>query len=115
MVVNAYALPGLKGEYKFINAKREYKSEYIVMRTTGYYGETLENVLKKGREREMVTIRHVICFLLRRYTSLSLKEVGNIFDQDHTTIMNAVRNISNLIQTDDNVKKDVQNIEMLLL
>jgi len=36
-------------------------------------------------------------YLCRRYTSFSLKELGEIFNKDHTTIIHGIKRVENVL------------------
>ena len=53
--------------------------------------------------------------IIRKYTSLGFKEIGNYFGgRDHTTIMHACREIEKKIEADAEVKDAVEAIQNLL-
>ena len=67
-----------------------------------------EIILSKSREKEIVISRHiVISVIFNKYKSkmnLSLKSIGRLFSKDHTTILNSVKAVRDLIDTDSNFK-----------
>lgn len=48
------------------------------------------DILKVKRDSEVVEARNVACYLIKKYTSLSLKSIGRLFGKDHTTIMHSI-------------------------
>lgn len=66
----------------------------------------------KSRKRERVEARQMCMYLLRKYTKLSLKKIGDMFGgRDHTTAIHARETIKDLIHTEPNIKQTVQKIE----
>lgn len=41
------------------------------------------------QKRNFVTPRHIAMYLLLKNTNLTLKGIGEIFNRDHTTVINA--------------------------
>jgi len=92
--MNYYTIPGIKrpgtiGEDHIINAV------CFVCNTT------FEALKKRNRKRELVMARQFIYYFLRKRTALSLKSIGEIFGQDHTTVIHSVDTITNLLCTED--------------
>lgn len=113
VIISAYAIPGLKGVYKFpIGGGVSGKAELIEEVVSTYFGVTVRFIQERCRERKNVTARHICMFLMRRYTNLSLKEIGWRFRQDHTTVIHSIRAINNLMETDDEIMRMVQQLEL---
>lgn len=53
-----------------------------------------------SRIRELVTIRHIFCFIAYGY-GYKLTGIGNYLGRDHTTIIHALRCVSDHIKTKD--------------
>lgn len=112
-IVNAYALPGLKNNFKF--KIEEKKVEDIFNVVLYYYGETRDDILRKCRKERLVHVRQVISFLIRRHTSVTLKGVADILGyKDHTTIVNSCRQIENAIDSNPRIRDDIKTIEAAL-
>ena len=75
---------------------------------------TKEKLLNKTRLRYIVESRQIAFYLARRYTTLSLQEIGNHFKKDHATVLFGVKNIKNLIQIDNEIKLTVKKLDKIL-
>lgn len=70
---------------------------------------------KPSKKRDFVTPRFWYIFFLKKYTSLTLKSIGDIFDiKCHSTIKNAIRKINNLIDTESESKTLYLDIDNLI-
>ena len=49
-------------------------------------------------------------WIIRKGTSLSFANIGNIFNRHHATVLHAVESVENLIQTDRMYRGHVQQI-----
>lgn len=67
----------------------------IVAVTARMFFVTPEEVLSKARETWATNARLVAIAVARANTSLSLPELGVLFDRDHTTVLSAVRRVMN--------------------
>jgi chromosomal replication initiator protein len=53
-------------------------------------------IISSSRKREIVVARMLSQYFIKKYTSLSLKKIGLIFNgRDHSTIIHAVSTINN--------------------
>jgi chromosomal replication initiation ATPase DnaA len=57
----------------------------------------------KTRHRRVTDSRHCVCSLLRTYTDLSHKEIGEYLSTyaDHTTVISSVKKCKSLLEVDD--------------
>ena len=58
---------------------------------------SVKSLVTKSRKRELVVVRQVAQTLLYTYSSLGLKEVGRLFQQDHTTVLNSMSVTTDLL------------------
>lgn len=117
--------PHYKRLWQEFRSKRVYNDAEPVMRAVLEYFECPQEVLKDHRRnKELVFVRSVLWFFLRKHTILTLAECGYIVDNgrpfDHATVLYAVRNIERNISTvngrivDKVTAKVVEEIEQLL-
>lgn len=111
-IISAYVIPGLRRSYKFpVTVYNPDKSEIIMQTVLDYSGVTLKEIMAKNRHRNIVVARHLIMFLMRRYTNVTLKEIGKRFKKDHTSVVHACANVKNLMDSDEVFRHSVQVIE----
>lgn len=90
--MNPYVMPGLKERPKcFYNGKDVPK--YIVQLYREYAGYDIMDLSGKSRRGTLVDHRHLLMWLLYRYTNLSEKEVGLYFNRDRTTVIHAIAKV----------------------
>ncbi len=82
------------------NPRKPHSAEYAdeIKEIFNEYYPTFRSVT---REEPHVQYRHCYCYFMRKYTSYTLKRVGLPFGHDHTTIINAVRNVEKELDTDN--------------
>jgi chromosomal replication initiator protein len=75
---------------------------------TGYYEISLEDLLGKSREQRLAFPRQIAMYLLRHEAKCSFPAIGDhIGGRDHTTAMHACTKIADLLQSDEQLKRDL--------
>ncbi len=83
----------------------------IQRRVAEHYGVDVSEILAHRRTKEIVMPRHVAMFLTKRLTHRSLPEIGRLFGRrDHTTVLNAVRKIEALCETDSGMHQTITTL-----
>jgi chromosomal replication initiator protein len=73
----------------------EVTAALIIAQTASYFGLSIEDLCGTSRTRVLTTARQVAMYLCRELTDLSLPKIGQQFGgKDHTTVMHAVKKIS---------------------
>lgn len=62
---------------------------------------SLKNILVASRKREYVTARIIAIYMVRKNTTLTLKEIGILFNRDHSTIIYNLEQYNDLYKTKD--------------
>jgi chromosomal replication initiator protein len=76
------------------------------------YGVKLEDFSAKKRTKSIAFPRQIAMYLSRELTDFSLPKIGEEFGgRDHTTVIHAHEKISNLIQSDPEFQKQIQELE----
>lgn len=75
---------------------------------TRYYKVSENEIIGKGRRKEVALARQVMMYLCREMCNASLKTIGlRLGGRDHTTVMYGVREIGKRARSDDAFKKEV--------
>lgn len=107
------ALPGLKSTYKF-PACLGVTVNKIEDMVTEAYGLDIDDLKRKSRRANLVMARHVCMWLIRKYTNHSLKSIAGRYCRDHTTAINSIKVINDLMFADHIVRKNVNDFEFRL-
>lgn len=79
-------------------------------------GVTVGQLLSEQRTHRVVRARQIVCYLASRLTAHSLASIGRNFGgKDHTTVLNAVRRIKQLLPLDAELAAHVARFENLIL
>lgn len=75
----------------------------------------VEKLSSKSRKREIVSARQIAMYLAKKFTDMSLKQIGSQFGKrDHTTVIYSARTVENLIDTDPQIKEVVEGLKQKL-
>lgn len=69
---------------------------------------------KLKRKRELVLSRHLYYYFCRRYTKLSIAKIGEMFYQDHATVLHGCNSIQNLIDTNIKIRHDIKQLDEII-
>ena len=74
----------------------------------GFYNLTRQALLGPERTKEIAMARQVAMYLIREETDASLPAVGELLGgRDHTTIMYGYRKVADMIERDDNLRRQL--------
>ena len=101
---------------KFVkNVKREISIDFIQKVVSDYFQLDLDTLQSKTRKRHVVQARQLAMFFAKKYTKNSLANIGSqIGDRDHATVLHACKTVDNLVSTDKQFKKFVDDINKKL-
>ena len=97
-------------------AKSIYSFGIILSATCNYFQVKEISVLGKSRLRKLVIARMCAMYLMRKKTDYTLKEVGEFFNRDHTTVIHSIRFITDQLSIPDtnDILFHIQNINIKL-
>jgi chromosomal replication initiator protein len=105
------ALPGLRWCVLNPNMQKIH-ADHIEKLVCEYYDIKVSAIKVPRRQRKLAFTRQVIMWLVRKYTKMTLSEIGARFNgKDHTTVIYAIRQIDNLIYSDERVRSQVRHLE----
>jgi len=83
---------------------------------SNFYNISINDMLSQRRSRPLARPRQIAMYLAKKMTTRSLPEIGRRFsNRDHTTVIHAVKTITRLSENDDEMKKNIEQIKVLLL
>ncbi len=104
-----YALADLMPESK------EIEPQQILNTIAHEYGVSIEELLSKSRSQRFSFPRQIAMYMLREESELSLPKIGELLGgRDHTTVMYGHEKITDLLETDKNLRRKIVNIQEIL-
>ena len=80
-----------------------------------FYNIPSDRILGRDRTQEVAFPRQVAMFLMREQSGFSLPRIGEeLGGRDHTTVMYACEKVADMIERDDQLRKQVMQIKELL-
>ncbi|MCO6431107.1 MAG: chromosomal replication initiator protein DnaA [Deltaproteobacteria bacterium] len=80
-----------------------------------YFKVKVSDLVSKRRSKNVAFPRHVAMYLCRKHTTCSYPEIGSYFGgRDHSSVIHAANVITNKVQTNPDVKSQVDEIEKRL-
>jgi chromosomal replication initiator protein len=92
--------------------RRDLTTAQVVALVADKFKVTVDQLIGRDRSREIALPRQVAMYLLRREINVSLPQIGEALGgRDHTTVMYAIDQIANKIETDSGLRRDVIDIK----
>ena len=117
--MNAWAIPGLKERPKL--NRRAIMAQDIIAQVSKAFQIDSRHMFRQVRERKYLLPRQVAIWLIKKKTTLALKDIAEIFSTnrktklDHTNVIHTVRLINNLMETNEQLIPIVKDIEEKLI
>lgn len=87
----------------------------IIAQTSAYYNVSVEALTGTSRSRKLVDARQVAMYISRELTELSLPKIGAEFgNRDHTTVIHAVKKISDRIKSEQRIFDEISELTGLI-
>ena len=95
--------------------REEVTPEHVIDTVAGYYRVTVDSLLSTSRSRTISFPRQMAMYLVRTETELSYPQIGDrLGNRDHTTVLYGYEKISDLRETDANIRRDILQIKAAL-
>ena len=72
---------------------------------------SIDNIGLKKRTRHYSDSRFVYFAMAKKYTKFPLQTIGKYVNRDHTTVLHGIRQISNIIQQDESLRKIYEEVD----
>jgi chromosomal replication initiator protein len=91
--------------------RREVEPKEVMRMVAEAFGITVDQILARDRSRAVALPRQIAMYLLREEAQISLPQIGNVMGgRDHTTVMYACDKVSDLLEEDDRLRRQVVDI-----
>lgn len=84
--------------------------EKILNAVSKSYGVAIEDIKSKKKTENIANARHTSIYIIRNMTNLSLKEIGNIFGRDHSTVLSSLNKMETNIKTKNKTASDIKKL-----
>ena len=105
--VNYYAIPGTKKNGVF-------KPQQIIELVCEKTRVSWKKIVGPRGNKDVSNARHLMAYLLLKYTQLNKKDVAKMLNRDHSTICQTQITFKGYIDTDWQVKETVNKLERII-
>lgn len=113
MSMNYYIIPGIMDRYRKEVSPRPTTDK--VLTTVAQYFNVESDLLKgPDRTRKNVYPRQIAMFFMKTICRESYKAIGRIFNRDHSTVIQSLHVISDLLDTEQQARYDKEQLKVLL-
>ena len=96
-------------------AERQIPDSVVVDTVASYFGVDVETLKGRKRDKKTAKARQVTMYLLREESQLGLATIGEVLGgKDHTTVRHGCDRITNQLNVDASLRRDVINIREML-
>lgn len=96
-------------------SERKVTVDEIIRKVADHYNLKINDILSARRARAVARPRQIAMYLAKNLTSKSLPDIGRRFGgRDHTTVIHAVKKITELKATDAGIEEDVELLRRML-
>lgn len=96
--------------------QKEITIDHIIKTVCGYLNLDLERFNSPERTRDIAQARQIAMYLAKQHTKAPLTSIGSaIGGRNHATVLHSCKAVSNLIETDKVFRRQVEEIEKLVL
>ena len=97
------------------NVAAQLSEQKIINEVANYYGLAPNELTGKTRTGQIALARHIAMYLIRINIDVPLTKIGAMFGgRDHTTVMNGILKVENMLKTDDALKTAVETLQNTL-
>ena len=97
------------------NAAAQLSEQKVINVVANYYKLTPNELTGKTRTGQIALARHIAMYLIRNNIDVPLTKIGAMFGgRDHTTVMNGILKVENMLKTDEGLKTVINDLQKAL-
>ena len=94
-----------------IECQKEVTPQLIMDVVAEHYNISVSDIISKKKNKEIANPRQICMYLSRKYTEYSIQNIGKIMgNRDHTTVIHGHDKIGKMLETDENLKSNLDII-----
>lgn len=92
---------------------QEITPDFIINIVSDHMNVPYDDITSSKRSQDIATARQIVMYLCRKYLDrYSLQQIGaSVGGRDHSTVLNGIQKIENLIENDSSMKITIETIE----
>lgn len=97
------------------NVAAQLSEQKIINTVADYYKLSPSDLIGKTRVGQVALARHIAMYLIRINIDIPLIKIGSMFGgRDHTTVMNGILKVENMLKTDETLKAVINDLQKAL-
>ena len=94
------------------NAADQLSEQKVINVVADYYNLAPSQLVGKIRTGQIALARHIAMYLIRINIDIPLSKIGSMFGgRDHTTVMNGIEKVENMLKTDEALKSAINELQ----
>ena len=85
-------------------------ADVIIDEVCAYYNTQPDQVRGQDQTKVVSLARQIAMYLVRRMTSLTLKDIGTEFGRDHATVLYAIKRVEQMVKSQPEIAEIVKDI-----
>lgn len=115
-ITSQFAAEALSSIFSTEAKEKTISVDNIIQTTSHYYQISVDAIIGKKRTKEIVNARQIAMYLTRELTDLSFPKIGEAFgNRNHTTVIHGYEKITDELQTDRQLRQDLQAIRQQII
>ena len=95
---------------EIIDSEKAYAPEFIIEKVADFYDISPDEVIGKGKTKNVANARQMSIYLTRKLTGLTLEQIGEVMNRDHSTVLHSIRKVEENLQNDPKLVDTVHDI-----
>jgi len=91
-------------------SENEITPENIIETCSKFYGVKKEDIYSDKRTKTIALARQVSMYIIKELTNYSYPKIGSVIGKDHSTIIYAIKTVTNMMEKDEAFKFNVEGL-----
>src|SRR5690606_220859 len=94
------------------SSKKEVVDLKVVIKSVGkIFPHTLEELRSKNRNKDLVFVRQIVMYVMKKVTDKSLRDIGSYLGgRNHATVKHSLSKIEHMIATNTKMQQQINSI-----
>jgi ATPase involved in DNA replication initiation len=112
--ISYMAMPGLRPEMNRVSFHIYSNLDKVIQIVTDFTGVTVEKMTSNVRAYYVSDSRFIMWYMLKKFTKMTLVDIGVMFNRDHSSVIYGIRRCEDLIKTEKDFQSKVRFLETQL-
>ncbi len=95
---------------EIIDSEKAYAPEFIIEKIADFYNISPEEIIGKGKTKNVANARQMAIYLIRKLTGQTLEDIGKTIGRDHSTVLYSIRKMEESLAADPRLADTVRDV-----